>query len=279
MMSIEEKCMVYVIIPTHNRVLSLKNILTLLSIQTYQNICVIVIDDGSVDGSHEYLKQQSHKKMVVLRGDGKLWWGGAVAIGMDRALSMAADDDYLLLLNDDSTFDQNYIEDIVEDSRAKNYATMVSPQYDSFSKSLSFVGYQVDYHRQSITQVKTEPVDAAVGRGLLIPVGVVKKIGTINAKKFPHYMADIEFTVRIKDHKYPLEVAWSAPIYTDLTPSDLHVQSLGVVKSRFHRRSKSNVFDKLKFFHCRGPVWSRLSAIPILIYQLGRSLLRRTIIQ
>lgn len=268
---------VYCILPTHNRVQYLKNILDILSAQTYKNHFIIVIDDGSTDGTSEYLGRRSDKNLVVLRGDGKLWWGGSIAAGMERALSMAGEVDYILLLNDDSIIDQHYITNIIEESSKNDFSTMVSPQYDSISNDLTFVGYKVDYHKQRITQVRTEPVDATVGRGLLLPVTVIRKIGKINARIFPHYMADVEYTARIRECKLPIGVAWGAPMYTDLSPSDQYIQDLGDFISRVHRRSKTNIFLGLKFFHRRGSIWTRLTAVPRFMSKLGGVALRKAI--
>lgn len=275
--NMEQNLKVYCLIPTHNRIESLKNILSLLSTQTYLNICIIVIDDGSTDGTYEHLSKLPHRNMVVLRGDGELWWGGAVALGMKKALSIAKNKDYILLLNDDSIFDQYFINNMIEDSSKHKLGTMVSPQYDINTKIFSYVGYRLDYYRQGITQVKNEPIDATVGRGLLIPIEVVKRVGIINARKFPHYMGDIEFTARIKDYCYDLVIAWSAPIYSDLAPSDVHIQRLGDWQKYFHRRSKSNVFDILKLFHRRGPLWTRLTALPRILSRLGLLVVRSVI--
>jgi GT2 family glycosyltransferase len=267
---------VFCIIPTYNRLDSLKTIIKNLNNQSYIEIYIIIINDGSTDGTEEYLKHNSQHRMTVIKGDGDLWWGGAMSVGMTTALSKADDNDLLLLLNDDCYFDINYIEEMVKKSTSIQLGAVVSPQYDINTKELSHVGYLINYYKQSITQVKNEPIDASVGRGFLIPVELVKKIGVINARVFQHYMGDIEFSARVKDLKYDLVVAWDAPMYSDLTPSDTHIQQGGAMRKLFHKRSKSNLFNVLKFFHRRGPLWTRVTALPRMLSRLGVSAIRST---
>jgi len=261
---------VYCIIPTHNRLNTLRKTLNYLYQQTYPYISIVVIDDGSTDGTHEYLNQCGYPELSYIRAEGELWWGGAIELGMKAALKRSCDDDYLLLLNDDIIIDDSYVERMVDQCGNNKSVAIVSPQYDISTKKLSSIGYRLNYCRQEIVQVKDEPIDASIGRGLLIPVEIIRVIGLVNAKIFPHYMGDVEFTARIKDYNYDLRVAWSAPVYSDQSPSDSHVQELGELATRFHPRSKSNIFDSLNLFHRRGPFLCRIIALPRLLYRLGR---------
>ncbi len=267
---------VFCIIPTYNRLGSLKTIIRTLNNQSYTEKSIIIINDGSMDGTEAYLKQVSKHQMIVINGDGDLWWGGAMLVGMKSALLMAEDRDLLLLLNDDCNFATNYIKEMVKKSNSMQLGAVVSPQYDIHTKKLSHAGYILNHYKQSITQVKEEPIDAAVGRGFMIPVEVVKKIGIINARTFPHYMGDIEYSARVKDFRYSLEVAWNAPIYSDLTPSDQHIQQFGEWRCFFHKRSKSNLYDILKLFHRRGPIWTRVTALPRIFFRLGAFAIRKS---
>lgn len=265
---------VFCIIPTHNRLSALKQTLNLLFQQTYPYLSIIVIDDGSTDGTHEFLDQSSYPGLSHYRGDGELWWGGAIVLGMKYALISSEDEDYLLLLNDDIAIENSYVERMIDACNMNKAGAVVSPQYDINTYELSSVGYRLNHCKQTILQVKDEPIDASIGRGILIPVDIVKKVGVVNANTFPHYMGDVEYTARIKDYNYGLSVAWNAPVYSDQKPSDRHVQELGEWVKKVHPRSKSNIFDSLKFFHRRGPLLCRITALPRMLYRLGRIAIR-----
>jgi len=259
---------VYCIIPTHNRIKHLTQCLNQLARQDYPSIVTIVINDGSTDGTKEHLDSADSKNLKVISGDGSMWWGAAVAAGMKLALSTAKNSDFMLLINDDSIFDQSYIANMVTASQSSGNYAMVSPQYDTSENMPFYVGYRIDYYRQKIEQVAEEPIDASVGRGLLVPVRMARNIGIIDAYRFQHYMGDLEYTARIKDYGYGLSVAWDAPMYSDHTPSDHHVQTMGELAQRLHNRSKTNIILILKFFYTRGPIWTRITALPRMLFHL-----------
>jgi len=52
---------------------------------------IVVIDDGSTDGTGEWLAERGD--ITVLKGDGTLWWGGAIQRGLHYAFGKAAPSD------------------------------------------------------------------------------------------------------------------------------------------------------------------------------------------
>jgi glycosyltransferase involved in cell wall biosynthesis len=71
--------MVSVCIPTHNRREALVAILGTIRAQTFQDFEVIVCDDGSRDGTYEYLLAQDWSKLTVLRNAPALRYPGTMA--------------------------------------------------------------------------------------------------------------------------------------------------------------------------------------------------------
>lgn len=267
---------VHCIIPTHNRLGALKRCLSMLLAQTYSRITIYVVNDGSDDGTGVYLASADLPGMVVIEGDGKLWWGGAVELGMRRVLRTAVDNDYILLLNDDTRFKEDFLSKMIEGSLRNGNGAVVAPQYDSTTESFAFTGYRVDYPGMKIVPVKGEQVDATVGRGLLVPMHVVHSVGVVNGRRFRHYMGDLEFTARIKEAGFPLTVAWGASIYSDLAPSDRNARERGLLTRLFHLRSKSNVRDRLAYFCSRGPLKHRYRAPFRMAVWLIRSFFNRS---
>src|ERR1700709_529254 len=51
-----------------------------------------------------------YPESVLLRGDGSLYWTGAMHLGIAHILSHSATNDYVLLLNDDLIFGEDLIE-------------------------------------------------------------------------------------------------------------------------------------------------------------------------
>ena len=69
---------IYIIIPVYNRkaltLACLENLQNNGDLQKYQ---VIVVDDGSSDRTSEEVKV-NYPKVIVLQGNGNLWWTGAI---------------------------------------------------------------------------------------------------------------------------------------------------------------------------------------------------------
>jgi GT2 family glycosyltransferase len=89
----------YLIIPVHNRrQVTLSCLHHLQQNGDLARYKAIVVDDGSTDGTGTAIKQQ-FPTVIVLTGDGNLWWTGAIAKGMQYASEQGAD--YFFWLNDD----------------------------------------------------------------------------------------------------------------------------------------------------------------------------------
>ena len=96
--------MIYVVIAVKNRLPFTRRCLADLSAQHGVDVTTIVVDDGSTDGTLDMLARD-FPSTVVLRGDGDLWWTAATNLGVAWALKRATDADYVLTLNNDTSFD------------------------------------------------------------------------------------------------------------------------------------------------------------------------------
>ena len=79
---LSQKSKVFCLIPTHNRLKKIKKIINKLQAQNYKNLQIVVLDDGSSDGTGQYLKTLPKKKIKIIKGDGNLWWGGSINAGI-----------------------------------------------------------------------------------------------------------------------------------------------------------------------------------------------------
>ena len=97
----------FIVIPVHNRVQLTQGCLLSLRRQTRNDFKVVVIDDGSTDGTSEMVSS-SFPESLLLRGDGNLWWTGATNLGVRHALDWGAT--YLMTLNDDVIATEDFVE-------------------------------------------------------------------------------------------------------------------------------------------------------------------------
>ena len=101
--------MIHVVTSVHNRYNITEKFVECLLTQTCQDIHLLLVDDGSTDGTDAMAKQKL-LNTTILYGDGSLWWGGALHKAYQWLMANASDDDDVLISNDDTCFDEHYIE-------------------------------------------------------------------------------------------------------------------------------------------------------------------------
>lgn len=222
---------VYTVIPVRNRWALTQACLRSLIAHTYSKFVTVVVDDGSSDETSHQIHRE-FLDVVVLPGDGELWWTGATALGIDWVLERCDDDDFILTLNNDTTVDPDYVETLLRVSSMFDYRALVgSVAVDSRDRDtivdggphISWITAKGgSYHAgESLAAVRsagttaTRP-DLLPGRGTLIPVRCIKEIGNFDARRLPHYGADYEFSVRARRSGYELVMSYEAPVYSEV---------------------------------------------------------------
>jgi len=215
---------------------------------------IIVVDDGSTDGTSEAVMAE-YPDVTVLRGDGNLWWSGAVNVGVEYATKSGCD--YILTLNDDIEFQEDFLEILFSTIR-DNPNSIVSSislirQNTESSEIIASVGLRrsgilgnfVPAVENKIASGLSDNIiscDALPGRALLIPADIFKKIGYFDSKRFPHGHGDIEFTYRAKLAGYSIIVNTRSKVFTELNKNHFPVYVITSSKLDFIR----NIFN-IKF--------------------------------
>lgn len=259
---------VNILISVYNRIDSTLECLSCIDKQTYGDLKVILIDDGSTDGTYGTVREK-YPEIDILRGDGSLWWTGAMHMGVEHVLSYAENSDFILSLNNDTAFDPEFIESIVRMSEDHDRSVVGSMEKDFFHREkILYLGEWLDWKHYRFN-VKTqfngnegdcnEHVNVLPGRGLLIPVEIFKNIGNFNKAKYPHYIADYEFTMRAYNSGIRLILSYKSVIYSrsDLKgisseDSNKYLSLREAYIHLFSRRSMSNIMDHINFIrmHC-----------------------------
>jgi GT2 family glycosyltransferase len=257
---------IYCVVPVYNRLEVTKRFLEYINAQDYPSVHLVIIDDGSTDGTGEYLEQTSQPNLTVLKGDGTLWWSGAMHLGMSYLMGVAKGSDYLLMINNDVRVGPNYISTMVKESVANNAAVVGSSQRDDASGVLLNSGWRVDFWSMNFVPVDIEgqhfTVDALPGRGVLFPMDAVFQAGNVNPSLFPHYLADIEYTNRISEAGWKIIISKTADVFSSSESSDMHIRAKGILSKYFSFNSRTNLLQRVFFFSVRGPLLLRILAIP-----------------
>lgn len=206
--------------------------------QTYGEFKVIVVDDGSTDGTYQHLKD-NYPEVIILQGDGNLWWTGATNMGVRKALELSAsNEDYILTLNNDLVVISEYLQELMNIAKQEKPCVVgsVSVNIRDINK-VEFAGlkwnkitakysrpkeFETSYSELSAQHLFIE-TDLLPGRGTLIPIILFKQIGLFDQQNFPHYAADDDFSLRSKKSGYNLIVATKAVVKSHVNESGLEV--------------------------------------------------------
>jgi GT2 family glycosyltransferase len=229
MVKAEDIC---IVIPVHNkRQLTLK-CLESLERQTIKGARIIVVDDGSTDGTAKAIRTK-FPCVTILRGNGNLWWSASMNLGVKCALEL--DTAYIISLNNDLEVAEDYIEKMIYWAQQKPSAILGSYAFDIKTglpvyggeriiwqkmKYVSLLDVLPPENRTGIHEVTHFP-----GRGLWIPAEVFKSIGLFDAKWLPHYSADYDFTFRARENGFELYCNFDAKLYS-------HVECSGNYENR-----------------------------------------------
>lgn len=103
-LSREEPFLVSVVMPVHNRHNTLRNAVDSVLEQSYSNLELIIVDDGSTDGSYELAHQLTDPRVRVLRNADC----AGVSVARNKGLE-AARGSHIAYLDSDNTWDPRYI--------------------------------------------------------------------------------------------------------------------------------------------------------------------------
>jgi GT2 family glycosyltransferase len=202
---------VFVVIPVFNKVEATLRCVDDLRAQTHPDVRVVVVDGGSTDDTVALVGEASD--LTLIADVGEQWWTGATWLGIDHALRHGADDDYVMLLNNDTALPPDMIEVLVAESQ--RLGAVVAPvALDASDGSVVNAGATIDWgkyrvhHRTAVPsgQPSTWPTDVHEGRGTLIPLHMVRVAGNVDRDRLPHYAADYEFSRRLARHGFPLVI-------------------------------------------------------------------------
>jgi len=223
----------------------------------------VIVDDGSTDSTAQWV-QTHHKDCAVLQGDGNLWWSGAVNMGAKYAIeSLHAD--FILLWNNDIQVPSDYfavLSGIVLNMDVMSIIGSVvysDPDYKTiWSAGGIFNPYTGKKYMQTSlpetfqNEQKVLEADWLTGMGTLVPREVIGKIGYWDARRFPQYYGDSDFTYRARINGYKILVDSRLKVGNDLSNSGIKritrfseiIPTLTSIKS-IHHIGKNFMFYRL----------------------------------
>lgn len=190
---------IYIILPVHNRRDITTAFCDCVEKQTYKNIFLILIDDGSTDGTAEAVAKYTFPKRIV-QGNGSLWWAGGLRKGLARLAALhPTPEDIVLIMNDDTAFSPSFFELAVQELSTLQRPSLLAVPVVFLDSGKKAEGcFIADWPHFTFRDYGNhlERIDCASTRSLLFRYGDLQKIGTFRPRLLPHYLSDLEFTLR-----------------------------------------------------------------------------------
>lgn len=212
-----------VIIPHFNKLLLLKECLFHLDTQTYKNFDILIVDNGSSDGSTEYIHNLSNEKenyhSILLSEN----MGFAYAVNRGFEFSIKNDYDYSILLNNDAYVEDGFVKELVYSigESYNNFAVssmMINYHnkdlVDSFGDYYTILGWSFQGHiGEKVKDIKyNENCFSACGGAAIYSNRILSEIGLLDENFFA-YLEDIDLSYRARLSGYNIKTCFTARCY------------------------------------------------------------------
>jgi len=109
-----------IIIPTYNALEYTKKCLSSLKLSTRFPYNIIIVDNGSTDGTREYIEKNKYARLIKTKSN--LGYAGACNVGMQTSNSK-----YIILSNNDILFTPGWLSKLIETAELNSRIGLVGP--------------------------------------------------------------------------------------------------------------------------------------------------------
>lgn len=196
--------------------------------QSYKNFEILIVDNGSTDGSEAMLKK-SFPNITLLQTGKNLGFAGGNNVGIGYALKEKAR--YVLILNNDTLCDKNLLQTLLEAAQSSSKVGIVGSLIYYFDNPRRFWNSSGGYFRptrknfHSNVSIREESednkyikVDYVSGTCMLINTSLLKRVGLIPEEYFLYY-EDLDFSLAAKRAGYDIFLAKKSRILHKISAS------------------------------------------------------------
>jgi GT2 family glycosyltransferase len=242
----------YILLPVHNRRNITKNFIECLKSQTYQNYKLILIDDGSTDGTAQMVESQI-SKLKIITGKGNWWWAGGLQQGIDWLKANSLDSkDVVLMINDDVLVKPDFLEIAISLLQKMPNTLLQAQCYSTQTDQCLDVGVKVDFNTFTFNKAKlSQEINCLSTRGLFMRWQDLQNTGDFYPRLLPHYLSDYEFTMRSHRKGFTLRTHPDLKLWLNEETTGFHpngkLRFKSILRRYFSRHSSANKIDWTMF--------------------------------
>jgi len=267
------------VIPTYNRIESLKKLIAALRNQTSPLCRIVVVDNNSSDGTQEWLANiaKSDPWIRALPLSKNTGSAGGFKAGLEHGMNGRYN--AFWLMDDDAFPREDALEKLI--ALAKQIpkgivgSLMITPDENTLSWPITGYDGETPYVINVVDQIKNKEIEIVKVAtlpytGLLLPRRVIEKVGFPREEIFA-WADDFEYCLRMKKHNYKMFVVPRSLVYHPLQKTVFlsfmkwkmkYHPFLAPWKLYYHARNTVYV-NKIHFNFCY-----RIKYIPVFILQL-----------
>lgn len=217
-----------VILTWNGRALTLACLESLESART-PDTRIIVVDNGSSDGTADAVRERYGERVVVLENESNLGFSEGNNAGISFALEQGAR--FVLLLNNDTTVDANFLVELVRPMVDNPNVGITVPKiyYYTPSNRIWFAGGEVLLARGVARHIGirerdvgqydvARDTDYATGCALMTRAEVIERIGMLDGS-YVAYFEDTDFSMRARCAGYRIRYVPAARVWHKISAS------------------------------------------------------------
>jgi GT2 family glycosyltransferase len=218
---------------------------------SFRDFDVILVDNGSTDGSRETL-QQNFQKIIPLFSPENIGFTGGNNLGMHYALEKGYP--YIMLLNNDVDVTPDFLEPLIARMDADPQMGAIQPLimfhhnrnlvWNAGGKYMNWIGVSKTLTSLPETNALSQ-IDWITGCAFMIKAEVLKKVGLLEEKYFI-YHEDVDLSLRIRKAGYSLYLEPHSVIY--------HIA--GMSQKTKTKGKEGFVSPKVHYLNARNRIWT-----------------------
>ncbi len=223
-----EAPLVYIIVLTWNGKSDTLECLTSLQRLTYSNARILVVDNGSTDGTVEAINERFPNVELIVN-HANLRFAGGNNVGIRHAFEHGTE--YVLLLNNDTVVDGGFLTQLVRAAEKEKTIGMVGPKihYYHDRRRIWFAGGKIEWWKGWVSHIGIRELDHGqhdamkevgylTGCCILAKRELVEKVGMLD-ESYYIYGEDTDWCVRAARGGYKLIYVPSSVIWHKLSVS------------------------------------------------------------